>query len=243
MFTDIQSSIETVDVRTHYNAFKGDLMFTFYNTNKKYISVTSTFNVNLNDSRHLNVVSNINDLQYSIANQEIAILEPGNYIKGLRVGETELTITGEGIEKTVTIIVSEEQVVPVTPVNPTFDGLPLNMTLNVNEVYTYSISGQINTSDVIMDYDSSIISVNIENNTLTIGGISEGNANLTISYNGNTTNSSIRVVDNSGPDEPEEQIYYYITNLQLPNSLDMYVGETKQIVPIITPPTAIEPIV
>ena len=243
LFTDIQSSIETVDVRTHYNAFKGDLMFTFYNTNKKYISVTSTFNVNLNDSRHLNVVSNINDLQYSIANQEIAILEPGNYIKGLRVGETELTITGGGIEKTVTIVVSEEQVVPVTPVSPTFDGLPLNMTLNVNEVYTYSISGQINTSDVIMDYDSSIISVNIENNTLTIRGISEGNANLMISYNGNTTNSSIRVVDNSGSDEPEEQIYYYITDLRLPNSLDMYVGETKQIVPIITPPTAIEPIV
>jgi hypothetical protein len=31
LFTDKSVNIQTVDIRSHYNATKGDVMFTFYN--------------------------------------------------------------------------------------------------------------------------------------------------------------------------------------------------------------------
>ena len=34
LFTDKEVDIETCDVRAHYDSFKGDVMFTFYNRDK-----------------------------------------------------------------------------------------------------------------------------------------------------------------------------------------------------------------
>ena len=45
LFTNKDSSIQTIDVRTHYNAFKGDVMFTFYNTNNPYLIIPSYIEV------------------------------------------------------------------------------------------------------------------------------------------------------------------------------------------------------
>lgn len=241
LFTDIQSSIETVDVRTHYNAFKGDLMFTFYNTEKKYISVPSVLSIPIGESKQLNIYSNVNDLEYSIADTEIATLEPDLYIKGIIEGETLLTISGNGIEKTVTIVVVREQDVPESSVDPTFDGLPLSMKANVNDSYIYTLSGTVDPDEVQLEYDESVISVVLTQDQLVITMLAAGNTDLNVTYNGNTITSSIiisEVSDDIEPDESEE--FKYITRIEIPSSLEIYVGETKQIVPIVTPENATE---
>lgn len=197
LFTDVKSSIETVDVRTHYNAFKGDLMFTFYNTYKKYISAPSVLYIPVGDTKQLTITSNADNLQYSIGNSYVATLESNLYIKGLRVGETTLTISGDNIEKTVRIIVLQQQDVPAIPINSNFKGMPLSMTLHIGDTYIYTLSENINSNNLSLQYDNNVITTSAVNNNLKITGLSSGTTDLTIVYNGETVVSSITVISKS----------------------------------------------
>lgn len=71
LFTDKNSVIETVDVRTHYNAFKGDVMFTFYNTEKEYLIVPEEIELEEGEDVLYEVKTNMDDVTSKIDNSDI----------------------------------------------------------------------------------------------------------------------------------------------------------------------------
>jgi Flp pilus assembly secretin CpaC len=113
LFTDINEAIETVDVRTHYNAFKGDVMFTFYNTEKPYLIVPEEIELEENEEKLYEIKTNINDITYNVSDSNVAeIIVENNkyYIKANSVGDTTITIGNDSITKltSITVVLSQD---------------------------------------------------------------------------------------------------------------------------------------
>ena len=198
LFTDINSNIQTVDVRTHYNAFKGDVMFTFYNTENPYLIIPDYIEIYLDSEILFNIQSNQNDLEVNVDNTEIAEIIMRNnktYIKGLSEGVVNARVANDLVSKYAKIKVKKKA--DGTPIieETYLDSIPSKLVLKIGEPYTVHFKNAIDPSKIVVEFNSNIVNVDIDTSGITFTGILEDEVRVRISYGKETKNCVINIID------------------------------------------------
>lgn len=204
LFTNINSIIQTVDVRTHYNAFKGDVMFTFYNTENPYLIVPSTIDILEGEEYLLRIETNQSDLIFEINNTEIAEIvmrDNKKYIKGNLEGDAKLNIRNDILSKITNIKVRKPNQAVITPTIKYLSKIPYNITIYKGDSITCDFTEAINLANLLLSFNNTIVSVNSNDSGLVITGLKEGVDTLKITYESETHICKVNVLEVENPIE------------------------------------------
>ena len=197
LFTDKDSVIQIVDVRTDYNAFKGDVMFTFYDTCESYLIVPSYIELFEGEQKLFEVKTNQTDLTFDIDNTEIAELIMVNnkkYIKGKLEGNTILRTRNAILDKITNIRVKKPEDSIISNNKYYLTNISSNVSLFVGESVTFNFTNPIDVSKLDLVFDSNIINVQKTASSLTIVGVDRGNNTVVIKYNSEIVNCKVCVL-------------------------------------------------
>ena len=199
LFTDEPVYMELCDVRTHYNALKGDVMFTFYNKTKPekepyFVIKTDDVTVGVNKVYTIPYSTNkpISNIELEFGDLINCELKYGYlYITGLSIGSSTVTIDGNTIN--VTVVESEEPDVPYVP-DPIEEDPEITIRFNIHSVTLEVMESKhieldimtgpddVIESDVISD-NPRVVSVIKSGNGFDICALSDGQAKLSAVYN------------------------------------------------------------
>lgn len=204
LFTNINSIIQTVDVRTHYNAFKGDVMFTFYNTENPYLIIPSTIDILEGEEYLLRIETNQSDLIFEINNTEIAEIvmrDNKKYIKGNLEGDAKLNIRNDILSKITNIKVRKPNQAVIIPTIKYLSKIPYNITIYKGDSITCDFTETINLANLLLSFNNAIVSVNSNDSGLVITGLKEGVDTLKITYGSEMHTCKINVLEVENPTE------------------------------------------
>ena len=199
LFTDEPVYMELCDVRTHYNALKGDVMFTFYNKAKPekepyFVIKTDDVTVGVNKVYTIPYSTNkpISDIELEFGDLINCELKYGYlYITGLSIGSSTVIIDGNTIN--VTVVESEEPDVPYVP-DPIEEDPEITIRFNMHSVTLEVMESKhieldimagpddVIEPDVISD-NPRVVSVIKSGNGFDICALSDGQAKLSAVYN------------------------------------------------------------
>ena len=199
LFTDESVYMELCDVRTHYNALKGDVMFTFYNKAKPekepyFVIKTDDVTVGVNKVYTIPYSTNkpISDIELEFGDLINCELKYGYlYITGLSIGSSTVIIDGNTIN--VTVVESEEPDVPYVP-DPIEEDPEITIKFNIHSVTLEVMESKhieldimagpddVIEPDVISD-NPRVVSVIKSDNGFDICALSDGQAKLSAVYN------------------------------------------------------------
>ena len=199
LFTDEPVYMELCDVRTHYNALKGDVMFTFYNKAKPekepyFVIKTDDVTVGVNKVYTIPYSTNkpISDIELEFGDLINCELKYGYlYITGLSIGYSTVIIDGNTIN--VTVVESEEPDVPYVP-DPIEEDPEITIRFNMHSVTLEVMESKhieldimagpddVIEPDVISD-NPRVVSVIKSGNGFDICALSDGQAKLSAVYN------------------------------------------------------------
>ena len=220
LFTDANSVIETIDVRTHYNAFKGDVMFTFYNTKKPYLIVPDEIDLYEGEERLYGIKTNIEDVTFDIEDSNIAelIMRNGNiYVKGKLVGSTKVNVKSKNYEPVIS--------------NKYLTNIPSEVSLSVGEELTFAFANPIDSSKLQITHGNKV-EVSAHDTYFVVSGLQEGKAKISFLYDSEYVTCSVVVKEESSvtpdyptpvdPDVPTpstnvEDVEYYTVTLSRPH--------------------------
>ena len=177
------------------------------------------------------VEAKIDDLIYETDNRSVATISSDGYINAIGVGTTTITVkTKEGISDSVTLTVLDEGVTVINPID--FQLLGLSNSLTVGSKATiYSIITPTNATNTKLTWTSTNPLVASVDNNGVVTGISAGKTIIMASTSNNISKMiEVEVLSNE----------VKVTGISIAegNSLNMTVGGTKKITPVITPDNA-----
>lgn len=206
LFTNKEVNIELCDVRTHYNSFKGDLMFSFYSKESEkpdYYLYIDDSDVDLveNDVKAIPYESNIDDkdIVLKFDNHVFCFLKENKlWIIAKQDGNTYVEINGIRINLNISKYVNPTPIPPVDPIEIPVDIKLSKQSINVREIDpTQYVDVTINKTDITLDdldivnsdtYTCSVLKID---GKLAINPLHPGSSIITVSYN--NTSSKIYV--------------------------------------------------